>query len=48
MEGTNRVKGLDLLDRMPEEVWMAVCNTVQEVLKTIPKEKKPQKVKMAV
>ena len=44
----NRFKVLDLLDRMPEELWMAVCNTVQEVLKTIPKEKKPQKVKMAV
>ena len=48
MEVRNRFTGLDLLDRMPEELWMAVCNTVQEVLKTIPKEKKPQKVKMAV
>ena len=38
---TNRFKGLDLIDRMLEELWMEVCNIVQEaVIKTIPKEKK--------
>ena len=36
MEVTNRFKGLDLLDRVPEELWMEVCDTVQEVgIKTI-------------
>ena len=40
MEVTNRFKGLDLIDRVPEELWTEVCNTVQEVaIKTIPKEK---------
>ena len=43
---TNRVKGLDLTDRVPEELWTEVCNTVQEaVIKTIPKKKKCKKVK---
>ena len=42
----NRFKGLDLVDRMPEELWMEVCNTVQEaVTKTIPKKKKHKKAK---
>ena len=42
----NRFKGLDLVDRMPEELWTEVCNTVQEVLtKTIPKKKKCKKAK---
>ena len=37
----NRFKGLDLVDRMPEELWMEIHNIVQEVLtKTIPKKKK--------
>ena len=37
---TNRFKGLELVDRMPEELWMEVHNTVQEaVIKTIPKKK---------
>ena len=41
VEVTNRFKGLDLIDRGPEELWMEVCNTVQEVvIKTIPKGKK--------
>ena len=45
---TNRFKGLDLIDRVPEELWMEVCNIVQEaVIKTIPK-KKMQKGKMVV
>ena len=45
-EVTNRSKRLDLVDRMPEELWMEVCNTVQEaVTKTIPKKKKCKKAK---
>ena len=40
VEVTNRFKGLDLIDRVPEELWTEVCNLVQEaVIKTIPKEK---------
>ena len=43
---TNRFKGLDLIDREPEELWMEVHNTVQEaVTKTIPKKKKYKKAK---
>ena len=38
MEVTNRFKGSDLVDRVPEELWMEVSNIVQEVvIKTIPK-----------
>ena len=38
---TNRFKGLDLIDRVPKELWTVVCDIVQEaVIKTIPKEKK--------
>ena len=41
VEVTNRFKGLDLVDRVPEELWTEICNTVQEaVLKTIPKKQK--------
>jgi len=44
VEVMSRFKGLDLVDRMPEELWMEVCNTVQEaVTKTIPKKKKCKK-----
>ena len=40
MEVTHRFKGLDLIDRGPEGLWMEICNTVQEaVTKTIPKKK---------
>ena len=40
MEVTNRFKGLDLIDRVPEELWMEVCDIVQEaVIKTTPKKK---------
>ena len=40
----NRFKDLDLIDRVPEELWMEVCDTVQEaVIKTIPKKKKCKK-----
>ena len=36
----NRFKGLDLVDRVPEELWMYVCNIVQEaVTKTIPRKR---------
>ena len=43
---TNRFKGLDLIDRVPEELWMEACDTVQEaVIKTIPKERKAKRPK---
>ena len=46
MEVTNRFKGLDLIDRVPEELWMEVHDMVQEALiKTIPKKKKCKKAK---
>ena len=46
MEVTNRFKGLDLIDRVPEELWMEVRDIVQEVgIKTIPKKKKCKKAK---
>ena len=46
VEVRNRFKGLDLIDRMPDELWMEVCDTVQETgTKTIPKKKKCKKAK---
>ena len=46
VEVTNRFKGLDLIDRVPEDLWMEVCDIVQEaVIKTIPKKKKCKKAK---
>ena len=46
VEVTNRFKGLDLIDRVPEELWTEVCDTVQEaVIKTIPQKKKCKKAK---
>ena len=46
VEVTNSFKGLDLIDRLPEEVWMKVLDILQEaVIKTIPKEKKHKKAK---
>ena len=46
VEVRNIFKGLDLIDRLPEELWMEARNTVQEVVtKTIPKKKKSKKVK---
>ena len=43
---TNIFEGLDLIDRMPKELLMEVCNIVQEVvIKTIPKKKKYKKAK---
>ena len=46
MEVTNRFKGLDLIDRVPEERWTEVRDIVQEAgTKTIPKKKKCKKAK---
>ena len=46
VEVRNRFKGLDLIDRVPNELWMEVCDIVQEaVTKTIPKKKKCKKAK---
>ena len=45
LEVMNRFKGLDLVDRVPEELWMEVCNSLQVVTKTIPKKKKCNKAK---
>ena len=46
VEVTNRFKGLDLVDRMPKNLWLEVRNIVQEaVTKTIPKKKKFKKAK---
>ena len=42
----NRFKGLDLIDRVPDEIWNEVRDTVQETgIKTIPKKKKCKKAK---
>ena len=49
VEVMNRFKGLDLVDRVPEELWMEVHDIVQEeVIKTILKKKEMQKGKMVV
>ena len=46
VEVRNRCKGLDLIDRVPEELWTEVCDIVQEaVIKNIPKKKKCKKAK---
>ena len=46
VEMTNRFKRLDLIDRVPEELWTEVCDTVWEVvIKTTPKKKKCKKTK---
>ena len=46
VEVTNTFKRLDLIDRVPEELWMEVCDIVQEVVtKTIPKKMKCNKAK---
>ena len=47
VEVRNRFKGLDLIDSVPDELWMEVRNIVQETgIKTIPKENKCKKSKM--
>ena len=44
VEVTNRFRGLDLINRVPEELWSEVCDIVEEaVIKTIPKKKKWKK-----
>ena len=46
MEVRNRFKGLDLIESVPDELWMEVCDIVQETgIKTIPMEKKWKKAK---
>ena len=46
LEVRNRFKGLDLIDRVPDELWMEVHDTIQETgIKTIPKKKKCKKAK---
>ena len=46
VEVTNRFKGLDMIGRVPEELWTEVCDIVQETgSKTIPKKKKCKKAK---
>ena len=43
---SSRFKGLDLIDRLPDELWMEVCDIVQEaVIETIPKKKVCKKAK---
>ena len=43
---TNRLKGLDLVDKVPEELWTEVCDIIQEAgINTIPKKKKCKKAK---
>ena len=49
MEVTNRFKGLDLIDRVPEKLWTEVHDIVHEaVIKSFSKEKKSKKGKMIV
>ena len=49
VEVRNRFKGLDLIERVPDELWTEVHDIVQETgIKTIPMKKKMQKSKMAV
>ena len=49
MEVRNRFKGLDLIDRVPDELWTEVCDIVQETgIKTIPMEKKCKKKKSKI
>ena len=46
VEVRNRLKGLDMIDRLPDELWTEVCDIVQETgIKTIPKEKTYKKAK---
>ena len=45
VEVTNRFKGLDLIDTVPEELWMEVRDIVETGIKTIPVEKKCRKAK---
>ena len=48
VEVTNRFRGLDLMDRVPEELWTEVCDIVQKaVVKIIPKKKKCKNTKLS-
>ena len=48
VEVRNRFKGLDLIDRVPDELWTEVCDIVQETDQDHPHGKEMQKSKMAV
>ena len=49
MEVRNRFKGIDLIDRVPDELWMEVHDIVEETgIKTIPMEKKCKRLRKAV
>ena len=49
VEMTNRFKGLDLIDRVPEELWMKVCDIVQKTgIKIIPEKNKCKKAKWLI
>ena len=46
VEVTNKFTGLDLIDRVPEELWTQVCDILQEAgIETIPEKKKHKKTK---
>ena len=45
MEVRNRFKGLDLIDRVPDELWTEVCDVQETGIKTIPKKKKCKRAK---
>ena len=48
VEVRNRFKGIDLIDRVPEELWTQVHDIIQEAVIKTPQEKEMQKVKMVV
>ena len=49
VKATNRFKGLDLIDGVPDDLWTQVCDIIQETgIKTIPKKKKCKKAKLAL
>ena len=49
VEVGNKFKGLDVIDRVPDELWMEVCDFIQETgIKIIPEKKKCKKSKMAI
>ena len=48
LEVKNRLKGLDLIDRVPDELWMEVRDILQETDENHPQEKEMQKSKIAV
>ena len=48
VEVTERFKGLDMIDRVPEELWVEICNTVQEAVTKPSPRKEMQQGKMVV